>query len=163
MQLAAVVVGDTVRPSLNGLGVGVAKGTSKTEAGKSHPALHGRAEIFVVPCIHRDEVDRLPIGAVHLADNDHSSIQSFAYRAESIDFWGAQYHPEDPANAISKSLRKTGGIFSAVPTLIYDLEVGDSYTEASERLGTTYDALRHEERTLELANSLIHVKDRISS
>ena len=163
MQLASVVLGGTVRSSLNGLKVGVAKGTRKTDAEKSHPTLQGSAEVFVMPCINRNEVDRLPIGAVHLEENDHSSIQFFAYRAVGIDFCGAQYHPECPANAISKSLRKCCGIFSVIETLIYDLEVADSYTEAVERLGATCDALQHEKRTLELANLLIHVKDRISS
>ena len=163
MQLAAVVLGGTARSSFNWLEVGVAKSPRKTDAGKSHLALHDRAEVFVAPCIHRDEVDRLPIVAVHLAENDHSSIQFFAYRVEGIDFWGAQYHLTCPTNAISKLLSKGLGIFSAAPTFIYDLEVGDSDTEAAERLGTTCNAFQHEERTLELANWLIQVKDRISS
>ena len=163
VQLAAIVLGGTARSSLSWLEVGVGKSTRKTDAGKSHLALHDRAEVFVAPFIHRDEVDRLPIVAVHLAENDHSSIQSFAYRAEGIDFWGAQYHLTCPANAISKLLRKGLGIFSAVPTFIYNLEVGDSDTEAAERLGTTCNAFQNEERTLELANWLIQVKDRISS
>ena len=163
MHLAAVVLGEAVRSSPNGLEVGVAKGTRKTEADKSDFALYGRADIFVVPGVHRDEVDCLPIEAVHLAENDHSSIRSFAYRAEGIDFWGEQYHPECPANTIAKSLRKGACIFSATPTLINDLEVGDSDIEAVKRQGITCDALKPKERTRELANWLIHVKDRISS
>ena len=155
MQWAVVVLGGTARSSLNWLETGVAKSTRKTDTGKSHLAHHDRAEVFVAPCIYRDEVDRLPTVAVHPAENDHSSIQSFAYRAEGIDFWGAQYHLTCPTNAISKFLRKGLGIFSAVPTFIYDLEVRDSDTEAAERLGTTCNALQHGERMLELANWLI--------
>ena len=163
MQLAAVVLGGAVRSSPNGLEVGVTKGIRKTEADKSDFALHGRADIFPVPGDHRDEVDCLPIEAVHLAENDHSSIQSFAYRAEGIDFLGKQYHPECPANTIAKSMRKGACIFSAAPTLINDLEVGDSDIEAAKLLGITCDALEPAERTRELDNWLIHVKDRISS
>lgn len=163
MQLAALVLGGTVRSSLNGLEVKFSRGTRKTVADKSHPVLHGRAEVFAVLCIHRDEVDCLKIGTVDLAENDHSSIQSLAYRAEDIGFWGVQYHPEYRANAIAKSLRKVGRKFSAVLTLINDLKVWDSDIEVAERLGTTCDALQNGEYTRELANWLIHVKNRISS
>jgi GMP synthase (glutamine-hydrolysing) len=163
MQLAAVVLGGSVRPSPNGLEVGVARDTCKTEAGKSHPALDGRTDVYAVPCIHRDEVERLPKGAVLLAENDHSPVQSFSYRAEGVDFWGAQYHPECSATSIAKSLRAGNGVFSAQTALIDDLEAGERDARAAERLGTTCAALHPKERTRELANWLMHVKDRISS
>ena len=163
MQLAAVVQGGAVRSSPNGLKVGVAKGIRKTEADNSDFALHGRTDIFAVLGVHHDEVDRLPIGAVHLAENDHSSIQSFTFRAEGIHFLGAQYHPKCSANTIAKSLREGSCIFSTAPTLIIDLKMWDSDVEAAKRLGITCDALGSEERTRELATWLIHVKDRISS
>jgi GMP synthase (glutamine-hydrolysing) len=145
------------------LEVGVARDTRKTEAGKSHPALDGRTDVYAVPCIHRDEVERLPKGAVLLAQNDHSPVQSFSYRAEGVDFWGAQYHPECSATSIAKSLRTGNSVFSAQTALIDDLEAGERDARAAERLGTTCAALHPKERTRELANWLMHVKDRISS
>ena len=163
MQLAAIVLGGAVRSLANGLEVGVAKGIHKTEADKSDFALHGRADIFAVPGVHHDEVECPPLGAVHLAENDPSSIQSFAYREDGIDFLGEQYHSECTTNTIEESLRRGACIFSAAPTLINDLEVGDSDIEAAKRLGITCDALEPEERMRELVNWLIHVKDRISS
>ena len=152
-----------MRSSPSGLEVGVAKGIRKITADNPDFALHGRADIFAVLAVHRDEVDCLPIGAVHPVENDHSSIQSFAFRAEGIDSLGEQYHPECPANTIANFLGKSAGIFSTAPTSINDLEVGDSDIEAAKQLGITYNALEPKERTRELANWLIHVKDRISS
>ena len=114
-----------------------------------------------VPCIHRDEVERLPKGAVLLAENDHSPVQSFSYRAGGR-FLGAQYHPKT-ATSIAKSPRAGNGVFSAQTALIDDLEAGERDARAAERLGTTCAALHPKERTRELANWLLHVKDRLSS
>jgi len=44
--------------------------------------------------------------------------------------------------------------------LIADLNAAESDPAAAARIGTTQDALRHDIRTLELANWLAHVKDR---
>ena len=142
---------------------GLAKGIRKTEAGKSHPALSGRADIFVVPCIHCGEVGHLPKGAVHLVENDNSSMRSIAYRTESIDSLRARYYPVCPANAIANSLIKFGGRVCAVLTIIADFKVGGSDFKAAVRLGKTCDALHPEDHGRKLANWLIHVKDRISS
>jgi hypothetical protein len=57
--------------------------------------------------MHRDEVARLPSGALSLATNAHSRHQAMAYEQEGICFWGVQYHPElqfdDIANYIEKN------------------------------------------------------------
>ena len=77
MQLAAVVLGGQVAASPNGLEVGVARETRLTPAGQTHPQFKSRTAVFAVPCIHRDEVSRLPTGAVKLAQNNHSEHQAF--------------------------------------------------------------------------------------
>lgn len=160
MQLAATVLGGTVGSSPNGLEVGVARNTQLTDAGKMHPMFAGRSQTFAVPCIHRDEVQSLPAGATLLAGNDHSPIQAFAYTHDGVDFWGTQYHPELRPTQIADFIRNKDGIFAEHVELIGDLDAAETDPTAAARIGTTQDALRHDIRTLELANWLAHVKDR---
>lgn len=160
MQLAATVLGGAVGPSPKGLEVGMAQNTRLTEAGKAHPMFAGRSDTFAVPCIHRDEVQQLPVGATLLAGNDHSPIQAFAYTRDGVDYWGTQYHPELGPVQIADFIRDTDGIFAARADLIADLDAAETDPAAALRIGTTHDALRHDIRTIELANWLAHVKDR---
>jgi len=160
MQLAATVLGGTVGASPNGLEVGVAQNTRLTEAGKTHPMFAGRSDTFAVPCIHRDEVRTLPTGATLLAGNDHSPIQAFAYLQDGVEYWGTQYHPELAPAQIADFIRDRDSIFASHAALIADLNAAESDPAAAARIGTTQDALRHDIRTLELANWLAHVKDR---
>ena len=90
MQLAAVVLGGAVGASPNGIEVGVAREVQLTEAGASHDMLAGRSSGFAVPCIHRDEVLRLPEGAELLAGNAHSPVQAFAYEQGGVRVWATQ-------------------------------------------------------------------------
>ena len=160
MQLAATVLGGTVGASPNGLEVGVAQNTRLTDAGKAHPMYAGRNDSFAVPCIHRDEVQTLPAGATLLAGNDHSPIQAFSYTQDCVNFWGTQYHPELGPAQIADFIRHKDGIFAAQSDLIADLDAAETDPTAAARIGTTQDALRHDIRTLELANWLAHLKDR---
>lgn len=98
MQLAASVLGGQSAASPNGREDGLAKDIKLTQAGRTHPFLQGRLDGYAAPCVHRDEVTRLPEGAVLLSRNAHSGVQAFAYERNGIMFWGVQYHPElDPA------------------------------------------------------------------
>lgn len=93
-QLMASVLGGQVGESPNGFEGGLAKNLQLTDAGKTHPMMAGRKDGDGVPCVHRDEVQILPEGAVLLAGNAHSPIQAAVYEQDGIDYWGAQYHPE---------------------------------------------------------------------
>ena len=161
LQLAAVVLGGSVHASPNGLEVGVARATRKTDAGKAHPALIGRPDTYSVPCIHRDEVKQLPKGALLLAENDHSPVQSFAYAQDGVDFWGAQYHPELESADIASYLKKPGTLFEKKAHIVEDLILAETDPNAAARIGTTLADLQPEMRTIELANWLVHVKDRM--
>jgi len=161
LQLAAVVLGGSVQASPNGLEVGVARATRKTDAGKAHPALKGRPDTYSAPCIHRDEVKTLPTGAVLLAENDHSPVQSFAYAQDGIDFWGAQYHPELESADIASYLKKPGTLFEKKAHIVEDLILAETDPNAAARIGATLADLQPEMRTIELANWLVHVKDRM--
>lgn len=160
MQLAATVLGGMVGASPNGLEVGVARNTRRVG---DHPMFHGRADTWAVPCIHRDEVQRLPDGATLTATNDHSPIQAFAYAQNGVDFWGTQYHPELTITRIADYMRNGDGIFLDKARMIPDLDAAETNTAAAARIGTTPAALAFETRTLELANWLNHVKDRTNA
>ena len=157
MQLAAVVLGGQVGASPNGLEVGVARETQLTPAGQTHPQFKSRNAIFAVPCIHRDEVKRLPAAAVKLAQNNHSENQAFAYDQDGVSFWGAQYHPELRTPHVAAYLEDSDSIFAGKSVLIADLNAAETDEQAATRLGTSTDALTASYRTIELANWLAHV------
>lgn len=94
LQLAAVVLGGAVGASTKGVETGLARDVRITEVGRGHPMLATRQNGFAAPCIHRDEVTRLPDGAQLLAGNAHSPVQSMAFVQGGVEFWGTQYHPE---------------------------------------------------------------------
>jgi len=93
-QLMASVLGGKVGESPNGFEGGLAKNLQLTESGKTHPMMKGRTDGDDVPCVHRDEIQELPEGAVLLAGNEHSPIQAAVYERDGISYWGTQYHPE---------------------------------------------------------------------
>ena len=160
LQLAAVVLGGDVGASPNGFEVGLARDTTLTEAGRSHPMMAGRKDGFAVPCIHRDEVQRLPQGAVLLAGNAHSPVQAMAYEQGDICFWGVQYHPELTALDIARYLRMKDGFFPGEDALISDLDSAPTDEAAASRIGTTCAGLAAPQRTLELANWMAMVEGR---
>ncbi|MGR3711883.1 MAG: type 1 glutamine amidotransferase [Shimia sp.] len=159
LQLAAVVLGGAVGASPNGMEIGLAKEIAPTEAGKLHPMMVGRHDGYCVPCVHRDEVQGLPDGAVLLAGNAHSPVQAMAYEAGGVDFWGAQYHPEMTALDVAGA---TGGqsMFGDGEDLTPYLKVADTDPGATVRLGGQADSLVPGVRTRELANWLAHVRAR---
>ncbi len=93
-QLMASVLGGAVGESPNGFEGGLAQNLQLTDAGKTHPMMKGRKDGDAVPCVHRDEIQQLPEGAVLLAGNAHSPIQAAVYETDGISYWGSQYHPE---------------------------------------------------------------------
>lgn len=151
MQLAASVLGGHSGASPNGREDGLAKEITLTAAGREHPLMRGRVDGFSVPCVHRDEVTKLPEGAVLLAGNGHSHVQAFAYERDSVCFWGVQYHPEiDPAN-LGPSMARMGWMSDADAR---DLEISAQDAEAAERLGIRPGDMTPEVRMIELRNWL---------
>ncbi|MEM1074852.1 MAG: type 1 glutamine amidotransferase [Pseudomonadota bacterium] len=151
MQLAARVLGGSNHASPNGREDGLARDVQMTAAGKSHPFLAGRRNGYAVPCVHRDEVQQLPDGAVLLATNAHSAVQAFVYEQNGIRFWGVQYHPEYTLPFIASRARA----WKRLPDeTIADIEVADSDAEAAARLGVRSDDLKPRMRMTELRNWL---------
>ncbi|SHJ47894.1 GMP synthase (glutamine-hydrolysing) [Shimia gijangensis] len=158
LQLLATVLGGTVGASPNGHESGLARDIRLTEAGKSHPMMAGRQDGFASPCIHRDEIQTLPKGAVLMAGNAHSPVQAVAYKVDGIDFWGTQYHPELTPEDIAGALARVDADKHAEK--IADLMAASTDPDAAARLGTTPDAMGLPDRTRELSNWLEHVKAR---
>lgn len=155
MQLAAHVLGGRIGLSDKGPEDGLAVGIELTEAGRSHPMLAGRADGFAVPCIHSDEVQELPAGAVLLARNAHCGVQAYEYAVNGVDFWGCQYHPEYTASFVADVLERIGRTSQQTRD---DLRVAETDPAAATRLGTTPNAQADDVRMLELANWLAHVE-----
>lgn len=151
MQLAAVVLGGACVPSPNGREDGMARDVHLTGAGKTHPFLKGRHSGYAVPCIHRDEVTRLPDGAVLLAGNAHSPVQAFAYEQGRVRFWGVQYHPEITPPDMAAILDRIGGY---PDNLRDDLRLAQTDARAARRLGATPEDMQADRRLTEIRNWL---------
>lgn len=94
LQIAAVAGGGEVAFNAKGREVGFARKILVNENGLTHPLLSTRPRVFDAPCIHYDEVIRLPDNAVLLASNDHSRVQAAVIPLGASEVWAVQYHPE---------------------------------------------------------------------
>jgi GMP synthase (glutamine-hydrolysing) len=94
LQIAAIAAGGEVAFNPRGREVGFARKILLNEAGAAHPMFKGKAPVFDAPCIHYDEVIRLPEGATLLASNAHSEIQAAVIPLANSEVWAVQYHPE---------------------------------------------------------------------
>lgn len=160
LQLAAAVLGGAVGASPVGFEVGVARDTRLTEEGRTHPMMAGREDGFAVPCIHRDEVQSLPEGAVVLAKNVHSPVQVMVFEQGRVSFWGTQYHPELMARDIANYLSMKEGHSGPNASLISDLDASAMDEAAALRIGTSVAALALPVRARELTNWVTMVQER---
>lgn len=94
LQIAAVAAGGTVEYHPRGREVGFARKIVPNDAGRAHPMFAGKTDAFDAPCIHYDEVTRLPDGATLLASNRHSRVQAAVIPLANSEVWAVQYHPE---------------------------------------------------------------------
>jgi GMP synthase (glutamine-hydrolysing) len=93
-QIAVVAAGGLCAPNPRGREMGVARKIALTEEGRAHPLYQGKAGVFDAFISHVDEVTELPPGAVLLASNDFTRVQSVSVTWNGGVFWGLQYHPE---------------------------------------------------------------------
>ncbi len=157
MQLAALMLGGECGASPNGVEVGLAQNVHLTKEGACHPMMSGRRSGFSVPCIHRDEVQTLPRGAVSLAGNAHSPVQAFCYEHDGVDVWAVQYHPELRPQEIADCLKAHGGQ-DEDSLLTRDLDAAERDALAAARLGGSPKDLEGTSRAREIGNWLDHVK-----
>ncbi len=150
MQLAALVLGGAVGASENGLEMGMARDIWITTAGQYHPMLAGRMPGYAAPCVHRDEVTRLPDCMTLLAGNDHSPVQAVAVETDGMCIWGTQYHPELSLAGVAAYLRDTGGIFHEHGPLIDMIDLVARAPDRAGLLGCGADDLAFDARASEL-------------
>ncbi len=158
LQLATILLGGAVGASPKGMEMGLARNIELTAEGRLHPMMQGRRDGFCVPCVHRDEVQRLPDDAVLVAGNAHSPVQAMTYNANGVSFWGMQYHPELPTVAIADYVQNEDSLFAKGADLAADLLAAGTDLSAAMRLGCTPDDLRESVRTTELANWLAYIR-----
>jgi len=93
-QIAIVAAGGIVRANPRGREMGIARKIALTPEGRAHPMYEGKASVFDAFISHLDEVTHLPPGAVALAGNAFTLVQSVTVTYRGGVFWGLQYHPE---------------------------------------------------------------------
>ena len=120
LQTAAVVLGGETTAGPNGVEAGFARDVTLTEAGRSHPFHANRPARFDVLCMHRDDVTRLPDGAVVTATNAHTAVQGMVYDQAGVRFWGVQYHPEITLADVAYYFRRSEGGFAGLDISLQD-------------------------------------------
>lgn len=153
LQLAAVVLGGGVGASAKGREDGLARDVQLMEPG--HAMMSGRQNGYAVPCIHRDEVTKVPTGAQVLAGNAHSPVQAMVYEQDGVSFWGTQYHPEMTLADVADCHWD--------PDLVATLSQAETSEEAARQVGTSHAEQQHETRATELRNWIQMLKHRAAS
>ncbi len=93
-QIAVYAAGGEVKSHPRGREMGVARKIHLTPAGERHPMYAGKSAVFDAFTSHDDEITKLPSGAVNLAGNAFTEIQSVVVKYKNGEFWAPQYHPE---------------------------------------------------------------------
>ncbi len=151
MQTVAVLLGGMSGPNPKGSEIGVARAITLSEAGRAHPLFAQMPDSFASPAYHRDHVTRLPQGAMLLASNAISEVQSMAYNGNGVDYVGFQFHPEVPLEEFSREYR------SRLPLPGTIIELTDFPDIVPEEIA---DPMR---RTRPLGNWVQHVHSRKAS
>ncbi len=94
IQVSTSVAGGKTEAHPKGREMGIATKIRLTEAGKNHPMMEGKPEVYSHFVSHDDHVVELPEGATLLAGNDWSPIQAVEVKYKKGVFWAVQYHPE---------------------------------------------------------------------
>ncbi len=164
LQMAAFAAGGEVKINPRGREMGIGRKIRLTNAGKSHPFMEGKPEVFDHFESHDDEVTKLPPNSVVLASNDHSYIQAAEIKFKKGTFWATQYHPEynlyDMARLILAREEKLiqGGFFKTREDLIQyskDMETlakNHSRTDLAWKLGIDKHILDDKIREQDFAN-----------
>ena len=93
-QIAVIAAGGACAKNPRGREMGIARKIALTPEGRAHPLYEGKSDVFDGFISHDDEVTKLPEGAVRLAGNAFTHVQSVSVDYLGGTFWGLQYHPE---------------------------------------------------------------------
>ena len=93
-QIAVIAAGGACAKNPRGREMGIARKIALTPEGRAHPLYEGKSDVFAGFISHDDEITELPEGAVRLAGNAFTHVQSVSVDYLGGTFWGLQYHPE---------------------------------------------------------------------
>ena len=133
LQISVMAAGGVVEYSPRGREVGLARKILPNVASREHPIFKYKRPVFDAPCIHYDEVTRLPENAELLASNSHSEVQAALVPVGESTVWAVQYHPEFDLKQLYQLFRFyaddmiDGGFFN-------NRQEYDEYLEKLERL-----------------------------
>jgi GMP synthase (glutamine-hydrolysing) len=105
IQMAAYAAGGDVRKNPRGREWSIARDIRLTDAGREHPLMRGKPDVFNGFIMHLDEVVSLPPGATLLATNGHTHVQALEVRHKNGIFWATQYHPEYTLYEMARLIR----------------------------------------------------------
>ena len=166
LQVMMVALGGTVRLNPRGAEMGVARSILLTEEGRGHPMYAGKPAVFDALCVHQDEVERLPDGAIRLAGNGVSDVQAVSLHDGDRSFWGVQYHPEYDLLQIAAMFRRSArrlvdrGLLPDMPTAetfaadLRALHDDPSRKDIAWRYGISADIIDPDRHRVEFANWL---------
>ena len=171
LQIAVVATGGEVNKSSVGRELGIARKVSLTAEAQSHPFFHGKRAVFDSPCIHYDEVTRLPEGATLLCSNNHSKVQGAIVPLRNSEVWAVQYHPEFDLTQLRmlfelyrEDMLEQGFVVDRQNYNEYldkyrALEANPTNKALAWQLGLDDDVLDDQTRSLEILNWVNHVRD----
>ena len=166
LQVMMVALGGTVRLNPRGAEMGVARSILLTDEGRGHPMYAGKPAVFDALCVHQDEVDRLPDGAIRLAGNGVSDVQAVSLHDGDRSFWGVQYHPEYDLLQIAAMFKRSAkrlvdrGLLPDMPTAetfaadLRALHDDPSRKDIAWRYGISADIIDPNRHRVEFANWL---------
>jgi GMP synthase (glutamine-hydrolysing) len=168
LQVAAVAADGDVQKNPLGREVGFARRLLPTEAGRAHPMLAGRPDVYDAPAIHLDMVTVLPADCTILSSNSISPVQAAEIRLNGGVFWGVQYHPEFSLGELAVILQRRSALLVeegfCISVADADFYVADlkalhadpDRVDLSWRHGINAEVLMQERRTREIRNFVDH-------
>jgi GMP synthase (glutamine-hydrolysing) len=163
-QIAVVAAGGLCAPSPRGREMGIARKIALTPEGRAHPLYEGKSSVFDAFISHVDEVTHLPPGAVLLASNDFTRVQSVSVTWQGGVFWGLQYHPEYDLHEMARltwcridklmelGFFQTREDAEAHVDLLETLHADPSRHDIAWKLGVDADIMNEEVRRTEVRN-----------
>ncbi len=163
-QIAVVAAGGRCAANPRGREMGIARKIALTPEGRAHPLYEGKANVFDAFISHVDEVTHLPAGAVLLASNDFTRVQSVSVTWNGGTFWGLQYHPEYDLHEMARltwcripklmelGFFRTREDAEAHVDLLETLHQDPSRADIAWKLGIDADIMNEEVRRVEVRN-----------
>jgi GMP synthase (glutamine-hydrolysing) len=170
IQLACTVPGGVTEAHPKGREMGLAVNIRLSDAGRAHPMMEGKPDVYSHFVSHDDHVVKLPEGATLLAGNAWSSVQAVEVKWKAGVFWATQYHCEYNLHEVARlilaredRLIKQGWFTDRSNMLAYveHLEAvhadPDNHKAVRWQLKIGDDVVRDELRECEFANWIKHI------